>query len=145
MLGKLEQALRESVTQAREVHLHAGTEKLGELTESGSRKQLTEDQQRRIRQECGLQPLPELLVGTRDELLASLDGMPLSQWEDATAALAERVARALTRAARALEPKAERVIPPHAQLKTEAEVDAYLGDLSARIMDHINAGKPVVL
>jgi hypothetical protein len=145
LLGKLEQALRESVTQAREVHLHAGTEKLGELTESGSWKQLTGQQQDQIKVDCGLQPLPELNVSSREALLTTLEGMPLARWDDATAALAERIARALALAAKTLEPKAERVIPRHAELRTAADADQYLGDLRAAIMEHIDAGKPVVL
>jgi len=145
LLAKLEQTLRQAVTEAREQHLRAGTEKLGELTDSESWTQLAERQQGEINAQCGLQPLPELSFSTRAELLFSLERMPLSQWEDATAALAERVARALTMAAKLLEPKAERVIPPHAQLTTESEVDAYLGGLRDRIMEHLDAGKPVVL
>jgi hypothetical protein len=92
-----------------------------------------------------LVPVPELKIGTDDELLAALDAMPLSEWEDRAAALPGRVANARDEAIKLLAPKAVRVNPRKATLTSTDEVDQYLAELRAEIMAHIEAGKPVIL
>ena len=92
-----------------------------------------------------LVPVPELKIGTDDELLAALDAMPLSEWEDRAAALPGRVANARDEAIKLLAPKAVRVYPHKATLTSAEDADKYLAELRAEIMTHIEAGKPVIL
>ncbi len=92
-----------------------------------------------------LGPITELNIGTDAALLDALDAAPLAAWENRIAALPARFARAREEAARILEPKAVRVRPKPATLKTVDEVDAYLAELRNEIMEHVDAGRPVLL
>jgi hypothetical protein len=92
-----------------------------------------------------LGPIAELNIGTDAALLDALDAAPLAAWENRIAALPARLARAREEAAKMLEPKAVRVRPRSATLKTIGEVDAYLVALRGEIVEHIEAGSPVIL
>ena len=92
-----------------------------------------------------LGPVTELNVGTDAALLEALDAAPLAAWENRIAALPARFARAREEAAKLLEPKAVRVRPKPATLKTVVEVDEYLDTLRAEIMTLIEGGSPVIL
>lgn len=78
-------------------------------------------------------------------ILDTLERTSLSEWDDRTAALPERFTLALQEAARKLQPQSVRVRPPGASLKTEEDVDEHLQALRSKIMDHIEAGRPVIL
>lgn len=93
----------------------------------------------------GLGGVPPVQVSTEETLLRTLQASPLHTWEDAIAALPARFGQARMKAARLLEPKTVRVKPKAATLHSAAEVDAYLEDLRAEIMDSIAAGNPVIL
>ncbi len=137
--------LRAAVKIAREKHLEAYDAKIDDLYNDPVWQQLPEPDQKQIQMSHGLNPLPLLKVGNETELLATLDSTPLKDWENKTAAIAERVKAALLEAARRLEPKAERVTLTSATLNTEADVDAYLKNLRTALMTHIDAGHPVVV
>ena len=74
-----------------------------------------------------------------------LRGTPLPKWEEKTAALSERIARARLEAARRLEPQAIRVQLPSRTLRTTDEVDGYLSEARGLILLQIDAGHPVVV
>ena len=137
--------LRQSAQAARERHLEAYTEKIGDLIESPVWTKLSEGDQGQIRALHSLAPLEILKVGNEAELLTTLDATPLKEWENRTAAIAERIKLALLEASRRLEPTAERVTLPSANLKDETDVDAYLVKVRAAIMAHIAEGRPVVI
>ena len=145
LCARLTDDLRKEVQAARQKHIEAYTEKIGDLEETPAWKQLTDTDQQQIRALHGLVPLTILTVGTEPELLATLDATPLKEWENKTAAIAERIKSALLEAARRLEPTAVRVTLPSDNLKTEADVDAYIMKVRSAIMEHIAAGRPVVI
>jgi hypothetical protein len=145
LCGTLTDDLRAAVKAAREKHLEAYDAKITDLYSDPLWQRLSESDQKQIQTSHGLNPLPLLKVGNETELLATLDSTPLKEWENKTAAIAERVKAALLEAARRVEPKAERVTLPSFTLKTEADVDAYLEKVRAAIMLHIEAGNPVVV
>lgn len=142
---RLTEALRTAVSAARAEHLAAYGEKIGDLDASPVWAKLAEQDQWQIRATNGLGPLPPLQVATEAEVLEALEATPLPEWENKTAALSERVTRALFEAEKRLEPTARRVSLPTASLKTVADVDAYLDKARALILEHVNAGVPVVL
>ncbi|WP_166395201.1 BREX system P-loop protein BrxC [Rubrobacter marinus] len=98
-----------------------------------------------IRAANGLSARPEPGLGTAEAVLDSLDRTSLSEWDSLIVALPERFARASEAAAKKLEPQAFRLRRPSATLKTAAEVDAYLDELRAEIMTHIEKKRPVIL
>ena len=93
----------------------------------------------------GLRKRPKPRLESDAAVLDTLTETALSEWESLAFSLPERFSRALQEAARKLEPTAVRVRPPGANLRTEADVDAYLGELRATIMEHVEAGRPVTL
>jgi len=137
--------LRVQVQAARDKHLNAYTEKIGDLEDDAQWQQLSAPDQKQIRAAHGLVPLDLLKVGTDAELLATLDGTALSEWENKTAAIAERIKKALLEATRRLAPKAERVTLPSATLKNKADVDSYLDKVRTAIMSYIDQDRPVVI
>jgi hypothetical protein len=145
LCARLTDDLRTEVRAAREKHLEGYSDKIGDVEDDPVWQRLSEADRQQIRRAHGLVPLEPLVVGTDAELLATLGSTPLKEWENKTAAIAERIKAALLEAARRLEPKAERVTLPSASLKTEADVDAYMTKVRAAIMAHIVEGRPVVI
>lgn len=93
----------------------------------------------------GLRKRPKPRLESDAAVLDTLTETALSEWESLAFSLPERFSRALQEAARKLEPTAVRVRPPGVNLRTEADVDEYLSELRARIMEHVEAGRPVTL
>ena len=106
---------------------------------------LSDAEKQNIRQTHGLLPLPALKVGTETELLAALNETPLPNWATKTDALVAQVSRALLDAAKKLEPTTVQFSLPGRSLKTLPELDAYLADVRAEIVKHLEAGNPVVI
>ena len=142
---KLTDALRMAVQAVREEHLAAYREKISNLDASPVWAKLSDKDQSQIKASNGLSPLPPLRVATEADVLETLDETPLPEWENKTAALSERITRALLEAERRLEPTARRVNLPTASLKTVGDVDEYLAKARIMILEHVNAGVPVVL
>jgi len=94
---------------------------------------------------AGVPAVPKVRVGTEQALLDTLDALPLHTWSNGAAALPTHAEQARLRAAHLLEPKAVNLKLRPATLKTADEVDAYLGALRTEIMQHIDAGNPVIL
>ena len=142
---KLTDALRTAVQAAREEHRSAHDAKIGDLDASPVWAKLSDKDQSQIIVSNSLSPLPPLRVATEADVLETLNETPLPEWENKTAALPERIARALLEAERRLEPTARRVNLPTASLKTVGDVDDYLAKARIMILEHVNAGVPVVL
>ena len=80
-----------------------------------------------------------------DSLLLTLDANSLSDWSGKLAALPGRIGKAREDAAKKLEPKTVRVHPKSATLRTLPDVNDYLATLRGDIIQHIEAGNPVIL
>ncbi len=85
------------------------------------------------------------VISTDDLLLAALDATPLSGWKTRRQALEPKVAAARKAAALKREPETVQLRPPTGTLKTEAEVDTYLTGLRNQAMEHIDAGKTIII
>jgi hypothetical protein len=138
-------ALRSALQTARQRLVEIRDREMTALEASQEWRSLPPGDRQRISATNMLGLVPELKIGTDDELLATLDAMPLSEWEDRAAALPGRVANARDEAIKLLAPKAVRVSPRKATLTSTDEVDKYLAELRAEIIAHIEAGKPVIL
>ncbi|MCC6484060.1 MAG: BREX system P-loop protein BrxC [Armatimonadetes bacterium] len=143
--ARLAQTLREAVNQARNEHLEAYDARLCEMESDSAWQNLTPDKQSAIRERNQLGAIPELHVGTDEELLATLDATSLGSWADKTDAVSARISRALTEAARELAPETVHVAPQPVTIHSREELDTYLDTLRQRIMECIEAGNPVVL
>ncbi|MDP9440320.1 MAG: hypothetical protein M3P49_16545, partial [Actinomycetota bacterium] len=145
LLAETTDVLRKAMTEAHERYEGAFDAGLRELDESKAWREIEAGDRERLLRENGLMRRGRPRLDTDGAILDGLDTVSLSEWTNLSYALSARFAQALQQAAKLLEPKAVPVSPPHANLKTEAEVDEYLGRLRSRIMGHIKDGRPVVL
>lgn len=106
---------------------------------------LSEEERQRILSQNGLSSIPKLKIGTDEELLATLDANPLSSWEDKISAPQARIVKVREAAMKLRTPDAVRISLPQATLTSADQVDAYLAQLRADMMQHIDAGNPVVV
>lgn len=145
LLDELVNGLRNAL-QAKRQHLVALRDReVDALSQTDEWQKLTDEQWRGLFAKHHLGPVPEPHMATDDALLASLDEMPLSAWENLAEALPTRIQAAREDAVKLLEPQAVRVKPKSATLRTAAEVDAYLDELRTEILAHIASDKPVLL
>jgi hypothetical protein len=145
LLSETTDLLRAALNEAYERYAEAFDAEMEKLEGSEPWRALGEEQRAQILNSTGLRKRPKPRLESDAAVLDALNGTALSEWESLAFSLPERFSRALQEAARKLEPTAVRVRPPGANLKTEADVDEYLRELRARIMAHVEAGRPVVL
>lgn len=145
LLKELSNTLRLALQEARQRFVTRRQLELDSLASSAEWQSLPQAEQAQLIASHGLAAVPELQVSTEQALLASLEATSLVAWENRIAALPTKLADVREAAAKLIAPQAVRVNPPHATLNSAAEVDAYLAQLRATIMTHIDEGKPVIL
>lgn len=118
---------------------------LQSLAHDGLWEQLDEAERQSILKAQGLDLPAQPRLATEADVLAALDKTPLEVWQHRTAAIASRVAGALLEAAKRLEPKTVQVQLPSASLKTVEGLDEYLAAARNAILQHLEAGNPVVV
>lgn len=138
-------ALRAAVTDARDRLQAAHDAAMASLEATPDWQALDPADRASILAATGLGQAPVIQVGDPGALLSTLDAHPLEDWEEKLVALPGRIANAREMAARKLQPAAVRVTAKGATLRTAADVEAYLADLRAAIMVHIDDNKPVIL
>ncbi|WMT75399.1 BREX system P-loop protein BrxC [Bradyrhizobium sp. Ash2021] len=79
-------------------------------------------------------------LATPDEIVESLSACGVGQWRDITLALPARVEAALQDAAIEIEPKTQSVAIPRRTLRSEADLDAWLGEVRAAIAPSLAHG-----
>lgn len=104
---------------------------------------LTPEQKHGIRQDSGLLMVAKHAVDTPQSIADALSQRGLSEWENTVKALPARIDDALAAAAALLEPKARTVSLPGAMVKSEAELDAWLTKVRARMAEALVDG-PVI-
>lgn len=77
-------------------------------------------------------------------MLDTLNAASLSEWEERIDALQARFGRVREYITRKMEPRAHRLKPAAATLKTREEVDEYLEEMRAEILRHVDEGRPVI-
>jgi len=145
LLNKVTTALRAELQRARKSLIEAQEREIRALETSQEWQSLVEADRQRILNQNALGPVPQLNIGTDEELLATLDATPLTAWEDKIAAPAGRVKKVREETVKLLLPEAVRVLIPQATLKSVDEVDAYLATLRTEIMKYIETGNPVMI
>lgn len=145
LLSEVTDLLRTSVNEAYQRYAETFDAEMSRLEASEPWQELDGEQRGQILSSAGLHKRLEPRLESGAAILDALNATALSEWESLALSLPERFSRALQEAARRLEPTAVRVKLPSGNLKTEGEVDAYLEDLRGRIMEHVDAGRPVIL
>jgi hypothetical protein len=144
LVSRLTQALRDALQREREACLVLYEQEQVRLASAETWKRLTPEQQAEILNRQGIAGMPEIRVGTEQELLASLAEISLESWATRRDALPERFARALEQATKLLEPKAVRVTLPPATLRTDGDLRGWLVEVETRIRAHLEEGPVIV-
>jgi hypothetical protein len=113
-----------------------------DLDESWSK--LDDAQRASIQEEAQLGSIPDLKVGTVDEVLATLRVTPLSTLETLKDALPQRYAAARRKAAQVIIPAAAQAHLPHRTLKTEAEVEAWVAEVREDLLAQVKKNPVIV-
>jgi len=144
LVTTLTQALREALQQAREAYSTLHQEQKERFGSTDIWKRLTPEQQAEILNRQGVTGVPEIRVGTEQELMASLAEISLESWNTRRDALPQRFSRALEEAAKLLEPTAVRVTLPSATMRNEDEFRAWLDQVAAKVREQLGKGPVIV-
>jgi hypothetical protein len=136
----LRKAASDAYTQCSEAYQHA----IAELSSNSVWRKLAEPDRDRVLSEVGLAPPAKPDLSTDEALLAHLDKLPLASLQTEVAAIAGRVAQAIERAAKRLEPKTRTITLESATLRTPSDVDEWVGRQRDTLLDAINQG-PVLI
>ena len=144
LLKQAAQVLRTAVTNAQGAFAKRHAELLAELDASDAWQKISGQQRISIMSEEGIASVPDLEVGSDDQLLSALQQTSVSSWNDKTAALTARFQNAGRKAARLLEPKTQYVTLKSDTLRTEVDVKAWLGAQEKALFVKLKEG-PVVI
>ncbi len=144
LLKSVEDALRKTLDTKQKKYKTELSKALHELEMDESWKQLAEDARTLIRTKCDIIDLPEIQLGTYQDLLAALMQHPLPVWKDRIDALSGRFLRARALAAQALEPKTLTVPLPRQTLRSAADLDAWMKKVQDKLTTAIAKGPVIV-
>ena len=144
LLSKVTTALRKTVSEA---HGRLRKERHREVTElenSDDWLELNPADGARILTSNGLNPIPDISIGTDQALMDCLEDTGLQDWDDRLLALKARVDRAREEAAYLLAPKAVTVRPTPATLNSRDDVEAYIQRLREQLLAQVDE-HPVII
>jgi len=144
MVKQAAQALRTAVTGAHSAFAKRHAELLKELEAGEAWKKISGTQRMALMSEEGISTVPDLEVGSDEQLLAALQQTSVASWNDKTAALTARFQNAARKAAKLLEPKTQYVTLKSDTLRTEAEVKAWLAAQETTLVAKLKEGPVVV-
>lgn len=145
LLDELTDALRSELKQRADQLADAQRAAVEELEAWEEWGQLGVEKRKSLIEEAKLLPAGTPDLSTDAKLLESLDAIPLGGWQDRISLVPARRDQARQQAAMELEPESVTVAPPSATLKTQADLEAYLDGLRARVQPHLDAKKTVIL
>lgn len=144
LLAAASTALRDAVTLASaRVHTEYETA-VSSLAGSREWNRLDQTDTDRILAESGLMSPASPDISTTTALIASLGQTSLAAWRDKAEAIPERAQRARMLAIKAVEPQAVSFAPPKANLKTQEDVERYVGELKAALLKAIEDGTVII-
>lgn len=147
LIDQISAAIREAVTTGIDSLATASANERTELEGSVGWAGLLPDQQAGVLAVAGLAVPEPPDVSSLDKLLAALDAQPLRSYQDRIDALPAKAAAARRRIAEIVDPDPPvvSVKPSGATLKTEADVNSYVGALRHQLIEHVNAGETVII
>ena len=140
----LSAALREALNAAHALHESRLNGETKELDTQVVWAKLAEPERLRLLEQTGAVSRPAPLVGTDVELLESLNRCDLAGWRTQTDAISARCSAALDMAIRAATPTAKRVKLPSATIHNEADLEAWLAQAKAAVVETLKEGPATV-
>jgi hypothetical protein len=144
MLKQAVSVLRTALTGAHDGFTKRHAELLKDLEASEAWQKVSGPQRIAIMADEGISTVPDLEVGSDEQLLSALKQTSVSSWNDKTAALTARFQNAARKAAKLLEPKTQYVTLTSGTLRTEAEVKAWLAEQETKLVAKLKEGPVVV-
>lgn len=145
MIASLCDDLRAAVTEQVTAFRAARETAVAQLESTDDWRAIAQDDRDRILEEVRLADDFQAAVSSPDELIRTLDGLPLRDWHLRIQAISEQAGQALTKAARIGQPETFEVNRHRAVIHTMTELDDYLSRLRADAEPYLKAGKAVVL
>ena len=144
LLSKVTAALRKAASEAHGRLREERDREVTQLEKSDAWLKLKPADAARILESNGLGPIPNVALGTDQELMDCLEDTSLQDWDDRLLALKPRVDRAREGAARLLAPKAVTVRPTPATLNSREDVEAYIQQLREQLLTEVDE-HPVII
>jgi len=144
LVDKLTDALRAALKEAHSACTTAHDAGIAALDASPVWQQLLPEQRYELLTKNRVRALPAVAIGTTEEILGTLSTVKLNELRAISDALPARFTNAVTDAAKLLEPKAQTVALPSVTVRDEAELQAWLDDVKARVLTKLKDG-PVIL
>jgi hypothetical protein len=144
VIARLTEALRRSLKDAQGACVAAHDAGLAELEGSTTWQKLSPDQRYELLSQSGSRAVPEIAVGTTEEILDTLRQTKLSELRAIGDALPTRFSNALSAAAKLLEPKAQHVKLPGGTIRDEDDLKSWLRSAEDQIRSKMADG-PVIL
>ncbi|MBA4188926.1 MAG: BREX system P-loop protein BrxC [Planctomycetaceae bacterium] len=144
LVGKLADALRVALKQTHSACTSAHDAGMAALDASLVWQKLLPQQRYDLLTKNWVRTLPTVEVGTTEEILGTLGTVKLNELRAISHALPGQFSHAVTDAAKLLEPKAQTITLPSSTVKDEAELQAWLDDVKARVLAKLKEG-PVIL
>ena len=141
---KLTKALRAALGKSVDIYTETIQGEMEALSSTNIWQAATTEQQQGVAAGHKLDDEPELALGTETELLDSLDRGSLETWKTRIDAVPQRYSQAKLELAKLQEPKASKVTLPAATIKTEQDLDEYLGRCRKVIIEKLSDG-PVII
>jgi hypothetical protein len=107
-------------------------------------RELKPDQKQALVAEYQLNGVPQVAVGSTEEVLATLESTKLKEWNNLCDALPTRFGKAHEAAAKMMEPKAQHVKLTGGTIRNEDDLKSWLSSAEEQIREKLKDG-PVIL
>lgn len=146
MVSSVVQLLREELNRLDAAYSAKHKEGLLRLEKDNNWVQLEPEQKNNqlAEQLLTLKHRPEIRVQTTEDILSTLNKVPLSSLRDRVIALPSRFEQILVQAAELLEPQAQFIQVPRRTLKTEEDIDAWAEEVKGQLKAALDKG-PIVI
>ncbi|MBA2114071.1 BREX system P-loop protein BrxC [Bremerella alba] len=144
LVSKLTDALREEVNQAHAACTASHEQGLTDLDDSPTWQQLTAEQRYDLLSANSVRQVPNVAIGTTEEILETLRQTKLSEMKALSDALPTRFTKAVNAAAKLLEPKAQHVSLPGGTIKNGDDLKTWLVSAEEAIKAKLKDGPVIV-
>ena len=132
--------LREAVQYRVDSYLEQHAKYLAQLEDDSYWQQLDATQKNEILNKFKLTTFNEPALNNADAIIDALNEVNFEQWRDRTDALASNFDRARMDAIQRLQPKLQRITLPRATFETEEDVNIWLAQVKAQVLDKLSDG-----
>ena len=144
LAGKLADALRAALAKAEKCHAETYDEEWKRLSSAESWQKIEQENRDEILHRLRIAKATKGATGTEQEVLESLGSASLDDWRTRTAALPQLFAEARAEADKLVEPKTRHVKLASPALRTEKDVQEWVGSTERKLLDQIKHGPIVV-